>query len=93
MKELIEELEYNATVNHFEGYENIIDLDYIIERLESVKDDLITYIKSQIEENQKMIFEFLDVDEEIAYNFIKAKEEDEKILNYIEQMEDQTNDK
>lgn len=36
MKELIEELENNQKINKEKGLENRVDIDYIIERLESI---------------------------------------------------------
>lgn len=37
MKEFIEELKYNQNVNFEKGLENRVDIDYVIERLESIE--------------------------------------------------------
>lgn len=47
MNKFIEELKHNKEVNERQGLENRIDIDYVIERLESI--DFITeFMKSEI---------------------------------------------
>ena len=60
MKEFIEELKYNQNVNFEKGLENRIDIDYVIERLESLntqklfeaamESDNLDYIKEKLDE-------------------------------------------
>lgn len=47
MEEFIEELKYNQNINLEKGLENRIDIDYVIERLEDIEQDLILKILKQ----------------------------------------------
>lgn len=41
MQEFIEELKHNQNINFEKGLENRIDIDYVIERLEDIKENLL----------------------------------------------------
>lgn len=41
MKEFIEELKHNQNINLEKGLENRINIDYVIERLEKIKEKLL----------------------------------------------------
>lgn len=45
MREFIEELKYNQNINFEKGLENIIDIDYVIERLEDIQNELLKNIE------------------------------------------------
>ncbi len=45
MQEFIEELKYNQNVNLEKELENRVDIDYVIERLEDVKNELLENIE------------------------------------------------
>lgn len=40
MRELIDELEYNSKLNHEKNMENFVDVDYMLERLKEINEDL-----------------------------------------------------
>lgn len=44
MQEFIEELKHNQNVNFEKGLENRVDIDYVIERLEDIKENLLNDI-------------------------------------------------
>ena len=44
MREFIEELKHNQKINLEKGLENRIDIDYVIERLEDIKEILLNDI-------------------------------------------------
>ena len=44
MKEFIEELKHNQNINFEKGLENRVDIDYVIERLEDIKENLLNNI-------------------------------------------------
>lgn len=45
MKEFIEELKHNQNINFEKGLENRIDIDYVIERLEDIQNELLENIE------------------------------------------------
>lgn len=45
MQEFIEELKYNQNINLEKGLENRVDIDYVIERLEDIKNELLENIE------------------------------------------------
>ena len=44
MQEFIEELKHNQNINIEKGLENRVDIDYVIERLENIKNELLENI-------------------------------------------------
>lgn len=54
LNEFIEELKHNQKINFKKDLENKIDIDYVIERLEDIKKELIEKIESKgVFENEK----------------------------------------
>ena len=51
MKEFIEELKHNQEVNIEKGLENRVDIDYVIERLEDIKENILLFIYNFNETN------------------------------------------
>lgn len=89
MKELIEELEYNDCINYFEGLENRIDIDYMIERVKDVKNDLEKYINKRIKFLDNMIDYYLESNEQEALKYMYARQEIQAIKNIIESGQDE----
>ena len=80
MEEFIEELKHNREVNIEKGLENRVDIDYVIERLESEEDKLkniLNYINDIIDNNDEVdvytLFEIKDM--------INDKEDKERSFN------------
>lgn len=70
MQEFIEELKNNQKINFEKGLENRVNIDYVIERLESIN-ILREYIKNEIDFNIETYVndEFNDYqDKELLYN-------------------------
>lgn len=44
MQEFIEELKHNQKINYEKGLENRVNIDYVIERLENIKENLLNDI-------------------------------------------------
>lgn len=93
MKEFIEELEYNGTVNFIEGYENRIDIDYVIERITDIKKEIETYINDRIDFLEGAINHFIETDEETALKYIYAKQEIQAFKKLIEGSTDENTNK
>lgn len=53
MQEFIEELKYNQNINLEKGIENRIDIGYVIERLEDIKNNLIENIALIIRDSEE----------------------------------------
>lgn len=91
MKELIEELEYNDCINYFEGLENRIDIDYMIERVKDVKNDLEKYINKRIKFLDNMIDYYLESNEQEALKYMYARQEVEAFKKLIEGSKNEEN--
>ena len=88
MKEFIEELKYNQNINFEKGLENRVDIDYVIERLESIANpvydngyQIISSVKGMKKYINKCIQYNIDEEEE-------HKELDE-ILEELSEYEDE----
>ncbi len=93
MKEFIEELEYNGTVNFIEGYENRINIDYVLERITDIKKDIESYINDRLNFLEGAINHFIDTDEETALKYMYAKQELQAFKKLIEGSNNENNNK
>lgn len=46
LNEFIEELKHNQNINHKNNLENRIDIDYVLERLEDIRKELLNTIET-----------------------------------------------
>jgi hypothetical protein len=66
MQEFIEELKHNQNINNSKNTENRIDIDYVIKRLEYIKDvflnnlDYFKYHNKNLTKTQQDILYFID---------------------------------
>ena len=72
MREFIEELKYNQNINMQKGLENRVDIDYVIERLESInmledsiREEIDNFIDSElcydsVQNNQDGVLDYLN---------------------------------
>lgn len=86
MMEFIKELKYNQDVNYKNNLENKVDIDYILERLEDIKeekeDDPVDYILGEVNELEKL-------DQyDLIYNIIYNMKENTKKEVYQELKKD-----
>lgn len=44
MREFIEELKHNQKINFEKGLENRVDIDYVIERLEDINENILLFL-------------------------------------------------
>ena len=83
MKEFIEELKYNQNINMEKGLENRIDIDYVIERLESINicDE---FLKGEINFNIETLMNDEFVEQEQKDRLLELKDEDiEEIVDEL----------
>ena len=85
MEELIKELENNAKINKEKGLENVVDIDYIIKRLNDIS-VYKEFIKNEIDFVIEYMIEDDFLDEETREKIEELSEEDiNDILSEIEE--------
>ena len=72
MKEFIEELKYNQNINFEKGLENIINIDYVIERLEDINKFLLENVEYFTYHNKNLTKE-QDYRLTMIYDNLKSK--------------------
>lgn len=75
MKELLEELKHNKNINMAKGLPNVVDIDYIIERLEDIY-VYEEYIKNEIYFNVETMINDDYINEEDKEKLAKLNDED-----------------
>lgn len=83
MKEFIEELKYNKNINFEKDFENRIDIDYVIERLEDIQKEQNNNFENNVYDNGTMIIGELNK----VINYIARNDKEEEYNDLIEDLE------